>query len=113
MDVLVERRIIVEVKAIDQLLPIHTAQLLTYLKVSGKQVGLLINFHETVLKKGLKRLVNRYAGPAPKSRISAPSALEPDHRPRDSQSSDSHLITSPRLRASAVKDESRSVRRPA
>jgi hypothetical protein len=48
-----------ELKTVDQLLPIHSAQLLTYLKLSGKKVGLLINFNEPVLKKGLKRLASR------------------------------------------------------
>ena len=52
----VEDAVVLELKAIDQLLPIHSAQLLTYLKLSGKTLGLLINFNEPVLKKGLKRL---------------------------------------------------------
>ncbi len=113
LDVLVENRVIVEIKAIDQLLPIHTAQLLTYLKLSGKQVGLLINFHEPVLKKCLRRLVNRSVGSAPRSRVSAPSALEPNHVPNATPSRDSYLSSSPRLRVSAVKNESPTARRPA
>lgn len=57
IDMLVEDEIIVELKSIDGLLPIHEAQLLTYLKLSGKQVGLLINFNVILLKDGIKRKV--------------------------------------------------------
>ena len=105
MDIVVEDRIVVEIKAIDQLLPIHTAQLLTYLKASGKQLGLLINFNETVLKKGLKRIVNRYAGPAPAPRISASSALDPGEGHAFASLPETLLYSprqSPRLRVSAV-----------
>ncbi len=59
IDLLVEDRIIVELKAVDKLLPIHQAQLLTYLKLSGKQLGLLINFNTVHLKDGIKRMVHR------------------------------------------------------
>jgi GxxExxY protein len=59
MDMVVEHAVVLELKTVDQLLPIHSAQLLTYLKLSGKKIGLLINFNETVLKKGLKRLASR------------------------------------------------------
>ena len=48
-----EDRVIVEIKAVDRLLPIHAAQLLTYLKFSRKRVGLLINFNVEVLKNGI------------------------------------------------------------
>jgi GxxExxY protein len=54
---LVDDRIIVELKSVEQLLPIHEAQILTYLKLSGVSVGLLINFNVTVLKKGVRRFV--------------------------------------------------------
>ena len=60
MDILVENAVIIEIKAIDEILPIHQAQLLTYLKSSGKRVGLLINFNVPVLKSGIKRMVNHY-----------------------------------------------------
>jgi len=60
MDLVVENAVVLEIKAIDEVLPIHKAQLLTYLKSSGKQVGLLINFNVPVLKSGIKRMVNRY-----------------------------------------------------
>jgi GxxExxY protein len=58
LDLLVEDSVIVELKAVDHFLPVHSAQLLTYLKLSGRKVGLLMNFNEPVLKDGLKRLVN-------------------------------------------------------
>ena len=60
LDLLVEGTVIVEVKAVDQLAPIHKAQLLSYLKLSGCKVGLLINFNVNVLKHGIHRVVNDY-----------------------------------------------------
>ena len=57
LDLLVEKRLIVEVKTVDSLLPIHKAQVLTYLKLSKLQLALLINFNSYVLKHGLKRVV--------------------------------------------------------
>ena len=51
---------IVEIKAIEKLLPIHEAQLLSYLRLAKKRVGLLMNFHVPVLKSGLKRIVNEF-----------------------------------------------------
>jgi len=71
LDLLVEDAIIVEVKAVEQLAPIHDAQLLSYLRLSGKCVGLLLNFHVRVLKDGLKRIVNEF----PDSAVSAISAV--------------------------------------
>lgn len=56
-DLIVENEVIVEVKAVEALAPVHTAQLLTYLKLSGLRLGLLINFDVTLLKQGLKRIV--------------------------------------------------------
>ncbi len=60
MDLLVEDAVILELKAVESLIPVHSAQLLTYLKLSGKSVGLLLNFNEPVMRKGIKRLVNVY-----------------------------------------------------
>jgi len=57
VDLLVEDRVIVELKAVDRLEPIHEAQLLSYLRLSGCKVGLLINFNVRVLRDGLKRLI--------------------------------------------------------
>ncbi|MGH9905746.1 MAG: GxxExxY protein [Pyrinomonadaceae bacterium] len=58
LDLLVSRAVVVEVKSVEALAPIHEAQLLTYLKLPGVKVGLLINFNVVVLKDGLRRLVN-------------------------------------------------------
>ena len=52
--------VVVEFKTVEILLPVHEAQLLSYLKLSGLSVGLLINFHVPVLKDGLKRIVNEF-----------------------------------------------------
>ncbi|MEJ7812445.1 MAG: GxxExxY protein [Gemmatimonadaceae bacterium] len=60
LDLLVEDALIVELKAIAKLLPIHDAQLLSYLRLSGHTIGLLINFHILHLKDGIKRMVNNF-----------------------------------------------------
>jgi GxxExxY protein len=57
LDLVVENQVIVEIKAVSELLPIHEAQLLSYLKQSGGGRGLLINFNVTLLKHGLRRLI--------------------------------------------------------
>jgi GxxExxY protein len=57
LDFLVGDSIVVELKAVEALLPVHMAQLLTYLKLSGKRLGFLINFNVPVIKDGLKRLM--------------------------------------------------------
>ena len=57
IDLLVEDEVIVELKCVEQITDVHKAQLLSYLKLSGKHVGLLINFHVTHLRHGIKRLV--------------------------------------------------------
>jgi GxxExxY protein len=62
IDLLVEEKVVVEVKAVEKFELIHEAQLLSYLKLSCCQVGLLINFNVKVLKNGIRRLVNRYSG---------------------------------------------------
>lgn len=58
LDFLVENKVIVELKAIDCLLPVHSAQLLTYLKLTEMKLGLLINFNVPILRDGVKRIVN-------------------------------------------------------
>jgi len=60
IDLLVEDSVIVELKSIQKLVPIHEAQLLSYLKLSNKRLGLLINFNVKLLKDGIKRLVNKF-----------------------------------------------------
>jgi len=57
VDVFVDETLIVELKSVDRLLDIHSAQLLTYMKLAPASVGLLINFNERVLKNGIKRFV--------------------------------------------------------
>ena len=57
IDILVDNLLIVELKAIEKVLPIHKAQLLSYLKLLNKPLGLLINFHEPILKNGIYRMV--------------------------------------------------------
>lgn len=58
LDLVIEDLVIIELKAAERLIPIHEAQLLSYLKLSGKRLGLLINFHVLRLKDGYKRIVN-------------------------------------------------------
>jgi len=60
MDIVVEDRVIVEVKTVERFAAVHEAQLLSYLKMSGRRVGLLLNFHVAILKNGIKRIVNNY-----------------------------------------------------
>ncbi len=60
LDLVVEDEVIVELKAVEQLTAIFEAQLLSYLRLTGKKVGLLINFHVPVLKNGIKRIVNEF-----------------------------------------------------
>ena len=59
-DIIVEEKIILELKAVENVIPIHKAQLLSYLKLSGLKLGLLINFHEERVMKGLTRVINGY-----------------------------------------------------
>jgi GxxExxY protein len=60
IDLLVEDCVVVELKVVEQLLEVHKAQLLSYLKLSGKSVGLLINFNVVHLRDGIRRLVNNF-----------------------------------------------------
>ena len=62
LDLLVENKVVVELKVVGKLAPIHDAQLLTYMKLSNCSVGLLINFNVPVLTQGLRRKVLNYAG---------------------------------------------------
>ena len=56
-DLVVEKSLIVEIKSVEKVIPVHSAQMLTYLKISGLKTGLLINFNTAVLKDGLRRFV--------------------------------------------------------
>ena len=60
VDYIVERCVLVELKAVERLLPVHSAQLLSYLKLTGLTLGLLINFNVVHLRDGIRRLVNHY-----------------------------------------------------
>jgi GxxExxY protein len=60
LDLVVQQKVIIELKAVENLLPIHEAQLLTYLKLSGLTLGLLINFNVAMLKQGIKRIANNF-----------------------------------------------------
>jgi len=58
IDILVEDKLVVELKAVEIILPVHEVQLVTYLKLSGHKLGLLINFNEPILKQGIRRRIN-------------------------------------------------------
>ena len=57
-DLLVENKVIVELKSVETIAPVHPKQLLTYLKITGCKLGLLINFNEVLIKNGITRIVN-------------------------------------------------------
>ena len=57
-DIIVESKVIVELKSVEKILPVHKKQLLTYLKLTGMKLGLLINFNEELIKDGITRIVN-------------------------------------------------------
>jgi len=60
IDVLVENEIIIELKTVDKILPVHEAQIISYLKLADKKLGFLINFNVSLLKNGFKRFVNNF-----------------------------------------------------
>ena len=60
-DVIVENQVIVEIKSLETLAPVHKKQVLTYLRLTNTRIGLLINFNEELLKNGITRLFNNYA----------------------------------------------------
>lgn len=57
-DIIVENKVIIEIKSIEQLAPVHHKQLLTYLKLTGLKLGLLVNFNTNLIKDGIKRIAN-------------------------------------------------------
>jgi iron complex transport system substrate-binding protein len=78
-DPLVESRLLVEIKSVDRLMPVHSKQLLTYLRLMKQPVGLLLNFGGATLKEGVRRVVNDYlpsASPlsSPRLRVNNPSS---------------------------------------
>ena len=58
LDIIVEDLVILEIKAVERIMPIHEAQLLSYLRMLDKRVGLILNFHMSIMKNGIKRIVN-------------------------------------------------------
>jgi iron complex transport system substrate-binding protein len=75
IDLLVDQRLLVEIKCVDQLHAAHAKQLLTYLRLTGQPVGLLINFAGATLKEGFRRIVNDYQPSAsPRLRVNLPPA---------------------------------------
>ena len=60
IDLLVEDKVIVEIKSVEGLTDVHMAQVLTYLKLNNNKLGLLINFNVSLLKNGIRRLINKY-----------------------------------------------------
>jgi GxxExxY protein len=76
LDFVVENELIVEVKAVEALLPVHHAQVITYMRLTGLSVGLLVNFHADALHRGLRRLACTRK-PFPASRLPVASPLKP------------------------------------
>ena len=60
IDILIEKEIIIELKAVEYILPVHEAQIISYLKLADKRMGFLINFNVPIIKNGFRRFVNRY-----------------------------------------------------
>jgi len=60
MDIIVKNIVIVEIKAVERIIPVHEAQLLSYLKLYDRSVGLLLNFHAARLRDGIRRIVNNF-----------------------------------------------------
>ena len=58
IDLIVENKVLIEIKSVENVLPVHFSQTLTYLKLSGLKLGLLINFNSKILKEGIHRIVN-------------------------------------------------------
>jgi GxxExxY protein len=61
LDILIENKIVIELKSVEKILPIHDAQLLTYLKLGGWQLGMIFNFNVSLLKHGIKRKVLNFS----------------------------------------------------
>ena len=60
IDVLVENQVVIEIKALECTLPVHEAQLLSHMRLSGRRVGFLLNFHVKMMKDGIKRMVDQF-----------------------------------------------------
>jgi GxxExxY protein len=75
VDIMVERRLILEIKAVEAINDVHLAQVLTDLKLANLRLGLILNFHVLHLRDGIRRVVNRYDDSASSAETSAPSAV--------------------------------------
>ena len=75
VDIMVERRLILEIKAVEAINDVHLAQVLTYLKLADLRLGLIMNFHVLHLRNGIRRVVNKYEDSASSAESSAPSAV--------------------------------------
>ena len=75
VDIMVERRLILEIKAVEAINDVHLAQGLTYLKLANLRLGLILNFHVVHLRTGIRRVVNKYDDSASFAESSAPSAV--------------------------------------
>ena len=64
VDILIEDKFIIELKSVEELHPVYKKQLLTYLKLSNKHLGFLVNFNQALLKDGIKRIANNYIEPS-------------------------------------------------
>ena len=71
MDILVEDSIVLELKSVEELHPVHYKQLLTYLKLADKRLRFLVNFNEDLLKNGIKRVANHFIEPTKEKKLSA------------------------------------------
>ena len=81
VDIMVERRLILEIKSVESLTDIHLAQVLTYLRLANCRLALLMNFNVLHLREGIRRVVNNYDDSAPSAKTSASSAVNPDTQP--------------------------------
>ncbi len=77
VDIMVERRLVLEIKAVEAIHDVHLAQVLTYLKLADLRLGLILNFHVLHLRDGIKRVVNRFDDSASSAKTSAASAVNP------------------------------------
>jgi GxxExxY protein len=75
LDMVVEARVLLEIKAVERILPVHQAQILSYLRLSRLPLGLLINFHCVTLKEGVRRFRSSHSHPSP-SALSALSVVK-------------------------------------
>jgi len=76
IDILVEGRLVLEIKAVEAINDVHLAQVLTYLKLSDLRLGLMLNFNVAHMRNGIRRIVNNYHDSAPSAPSSASSAVK-------------------------------------